>query len=163
MEKQQILGVGDFAATNESGGSLKTFALGSCVAVILLDPKCKAVGMVHVALPRSDTNRARAREKPGYFADTGIDALVEEMARIGCDPKGRGMVVKLAGGARVLDMDATFDIGHKNALAVRKHLWSMGLGPVAEDLGGTRSRTVEIDVDTGCVTIFASSGERWGL
>ena len=161
--KQKILGVGDFGATCEAGGSLKTFALGSCVAVILLDPKRKAIGMVHVALPRSDTNPARAKEKPGYFAGTGIEALFEQMARLGCDPKGHGMVVKLVGGARVLDMDATFDIGHKNALAVKKHLWKLGLGPVAEDIGGTRSRTVEIEVDTGCVKVSSSTGETWGI
>lgn len=161
--KQKILGVGDLGATNQPGASIKTFALGSCVAVILLDPRRKAIGMVHVALPRSDTNPARAREKPGYFADTGLDALFEQMARLGCDPKGQGMVVKLVGGARVLDMDATFDIGHKNALAVKKHLWKLGLGPVAEDIGGTRSRTVEIEVDTGCVKVSSSTGETWGI
>lgn len=160
---QRILGVGDVGATSEPGASLKTFALGSCVAVIVLDPKRKAVGMAHIALPRSDTNLVRAREKPGYFADTGIQDLFARMAVLGCDPKGRGMVVKLAGGARVLDMDASFDIGQKNALAVKKHLWSLGLGPVAEDIGGTRSRTVQLDVDSGRVTISSSTGETWGL
>jgi len=161
--KQKILGVGDFGATNQPGTTIKTFALGSCVAVILLDPKRKAIGMVHVALPSSDTNPARAREKPGYFADTGLDALFDRMARLGCDPKGHGMVVKLVGGARVLDMDASFDIGHKNALAVKKHLWKLGLGPVAEDIGGTRSRTVEIEADTGSVKVSSSTGETWGI
>lgn len=161
--RQTILGVGDVGATNEAGASLKTFALGSCIAVILLDPKRKAVGMAHVALPTSETNPTRAREKPGYFADTGIDSLFAQMARLGCDPKGHGMVVKLVGGARVLDMDATFDIGHKNALAVKKHLWKVGLGPVAEDIGGSRSRTVEIAVDSGCVTVSSSTGETWRI
>ena len=149
--------------TKEPGTTLKTFALGSCVAVILLDPKQRAIGMVHVALPKSKTNPERAKEKPGYFADTGLAELFQQMANLGCDITGKGMVVKLAGGAKVLDMDSKFDIGKKNALAIKKHLWKLGLGPVSEDIGGNSSRTVELDVDTGRVTISSSTGETWEI
>jgi len=158
-----ILGVGDLGVTSEPGTSLKTFALGSCVAVILLAPKQRAVGMVHIALPRSKTNPERAKEKPGYFADTGLAALFDKMADLGCDPSGKGTVVKLVGGAKVLDMGSKFDIGKKNALAIKKHLWKLGLGPVAEDIGGSHSRTVEIDTDTGRITISSSTGETWEI
>lgn len=158
-----VLGVGDIGVTKEPGTSLKTFALGSCVAVIVLDPTHRAVGMAHIALPKSKTNPERAKERPGYFADTGLALLFEQMAGLGCDPSGKGMVVKLAGGAKVLDMDAKFDIGKKNTLAVKKHLWKLGLGPVAEDIGGNKSRTVELDVDTGRVTLSSSTGETWEI
>ncbi len=158
-----ILGVGDLGATKEPGTSLKTFALGSCVALILLSPKQRVVGMVHVALPKSKTNPERAKEKPGYFADTGIAALFDKMAELGCDPTGKGMVVKLAGGAKVLDMDSKFDIGNKNALAIKKHLWKLGLGPVAEDIGGNHCRTVELDADTGRITVSSNTGEKWEI
>ena len=158
-----ILGVGDVGVTKEPGATLKTFALGSCVAVILLDPRQRAVGMVHVALPKSKTNPERAKEKPGYFADTGLALLFEQMAELGCDPQGKGMVVKLAGGAKVLDMDSKFDIGKRNALAVKRILWKLGLGPVAEDIGGNHSRTVELDADTGRVTLSSSTGETWEI
>ena len=160
---KEILGVGDLGVTKDPGATLKTFALGSCVAVILLDPKRRAVGMVHVALPKSKTNPERAKEKPGYFADTGLAELFQQMANLGCDISGKGMVVKLAGGAKVLDMDSKFDIGKKNALAIKKHLWKLGLGPVSEDIGGNSSRTVELDADTGRVTISSSTGETWEI
>jgi chemotaxis protein CheD len=119
--------------------------------------------MAHIALPRSKTNPERAKETPGYFADTGLDLLFEQMAELGCDPTGKGMVVKLAGGAKILDMDSTFDIGKKNALAIKKHLWKRGLGPVSEDLGGNKSRTVVLDAGSGCVTISSSTGESWEI
>jgi len=159
----RVLGVGDVGVSKDAGDTLKTFALGSCVAVILLDPAKRAVGMAHIALPRSKTNPQRAKETPGYFADTGLDLLFEQMAALGCDPRGKGMVVKLAGGAKVLDMDSKFDIGKKNALAVKKYLWKLGLGPVSEDIGGNKSRTVGLDVDTGRVTISSSTGETWEI
>lgn len=158
-----VLGVGDLGATASRGHMLKTFALGSCVAVVLLDPKLRAVGMVHVALPDSQTNAERAKEHPGYFADTGIPALLEAMAKLGCDANGKGMIVKLAGGARVLDLSPKFDIGKKNVLAVKRHLWSLRLGPTGEDVGGSLSRTVEVAVDDGLVQIYSKTRESWQI
>lgn len=158
-----ILGVGDYGASKNPGDEVKTYALGSCVSVILLDPKTRTVGMVHVALPDSSINKAKAAEKPGYFADTGIPALLAEMAKLGCHKKGRGMVVKLCGGANVMDTNDTFQIGKRNALAIKKILWSYGMGAVAEDLGENFSRTVSISVEAGQVTLSSPGRPNWQL
>lgn len=160
---QVILGVGDFGASNRPEDDIKTFALGSCVSVILLDPKTRTVGMAHVALPDSSINKAKATEKPGYFADTAIPALLEQMSRFGCHKRGKGMVVKLCGGANVMDTNDTFQIGKRNALAVKKVLWSYGMGAVAEDLGKNFSRTVSISVATGHVTLSSPGRPNWQL
>ncbi len=160
---QVILGVGDYGASNRPEDEIKTFALGSCVSVILLDPKTRTVGMAHVALPDSSINKAKATEKPGYFADTAIPALLEQMSRFGCDKRGKGMVVKLCGGANVMDTNDTFQIGKRNALAIKKILWSYGMGAVAEDLGKNFSRTVSISVATGNVTLSSPGRPTWQL
>jgi len=160
---QVILGVGDYGASNRQSDEVKTFALGSCVSVILLDPKTRTVGMAHVALPDSSINKMKATEKPGYFADTAIPALLAEMSKFGCDKKGKGMVVKLCGGANVMDTNDTFQIGKRNALAVKKVLWSYGMGAVAEDLGQNFSRTVTISVETGQVTLSSPGRPNWQL
>ena len=89
-----ILGVGEYGASRTPGDIVKTFALGSCVAVILMCPKTRTVGMVHVALPESKINPEKVKTRPGYFADTGIPALMKQMADMGCDPRGRGFIVK---------------------------------------------------------------------
>ena len=158
-----ILGIGDLGASKEQGEVIKTFALGSCVAVILLDPGRRAVGMLHCALPEAKINPAKAKERPGYFADTGIPALMREMAKLGCQPSGRGFIVKLAGGAKVMDPNDTFNIGKRNILAAKKALWALGLGAVAEDLGGNFSRTVTISVATGEVTLSSPGRPNWKL
>jgi len=160
---QIILGVGDYGASNRPGEDVKTFALGSCVSVILLDPKTRTVGMAHVALPDSSINKNKAAEKPGYFADTAIPALLQEMSRFGCDKRGKGMVVKLCGGANVMDTNDTFQIGKRNALAIKKILWANGMGAVAEDLGGNFSRTVSISVESGQVTLSSPGRPNWQL
>lgn len=160
---QVILGVGDYGASNRPEDEIKTFALGSCVSIILLDPKTRTVGMAHVALPDSSINKTKATEKPGYFADTAIPALLEQMSKFGCNKRGKGMVVKLCGGANVMDTNDTFQIGKRNALAVKKILWSYGMGAVAEDLGKNFSRTVSISVATGHVTLSSPGRPNWQI
>ncbi|MCZ6820076.1 MAG: chemotaxis protein CheD [Calditrichaeota bacterium] len=156
------VGVGEFSTSESPGEVVKTLALGSCVAVIVLDPKNRVVGLLHVALPDSSINKKRAEEKPGMFADTGIDMLLGEMKKYGYDGKSR-LTVKLAGGARIMDLNDTFDIGKRNILAVRKYLWRYQLGAIAEDVGGTISRTVAVDVNTGKVKISSPARGDWEL
>ncbi len=159
--KDLILGIGDFGATNTSGATVKTFALGSCVAVILLDPKNRAVGMVHIALPDSSINEAKGRERPGYFANLGMPLLLQEMTRFGSSANGRGLIVKLVGGASIMDHNDTFNIGKRNLLAIKKILWSYGMGALAEDVGGNHSRTVTVAVDTGKVVVNCPGRGQW--
>jgi len=158
-----VLGVGDLGASRSADTEIKTYALGSCVAVILMDPKTRTVGMVHVALPESKINPAKSKERPGYFADTGIPMLLQEMAKLGCQTQGRGMVVKLAGGATIMDHNDTFNIGKRNVLAVKKLLWGYGMGPRAEDVGGTFSRTVSVSIQTGKVILSSPGRPNWTL
>ncbi len=127
---QIILGVGDYGASKTPADEVKTFALGSCVSVIFLDPKSRTVGMAHIALPDSSINSAKASEKPGYFADTAIPALLTQMSKFGCDKRGKGMIVKLCGGANVMDTNDTFQIGKRNALAIKKSSGLMGWVPL---------------------------------
>jgi chemotaxis protein CheD len=160
---QMILGVGDYGASNNPQDDIKTFALGSCVSVIFLDPTTRSVGMAHIALPDSTINKIKATEKPGYFADTAIPALLAQMADLGCDKRGKGIIVKLCGGANVMDTNDTFQIGKRNALAIKKILWSYGMGAIAEDLGGNYSRTVSISVSAGQVTLSSPGKPNWQL
>ncbi|MFQ5649179.1 MAG: chemotaxis protein CheD [bacterium] len=160
--KNVYVGVGEYATSRTQGEIVRTLALGSCVAVILLDPQNRAVGLLHVALPDSSINQKRAVERPGMFADTGIVKILQDMKRHGYNGKSR-LTVKLAGGASVMDPNNTFNIGKRNILAVRKCLWRYRLGAVAEDLGGHISRTVSIDVNTGKVTLASPGREDWSL
>lgn len=150
------VGIGEWAVSSDPSDELKTYALGSCVAVIIYDARLSIAGMIHVALPDSKVDPERARTKPGYFADTGLPFMIEEMKRRGAVREN--VWVKLAGGAAVMDPGGLFDIGKRNILAAKRILWGSSLGPVAEDTGGTMSRTVSIAVADGATTV--SSGQR---
>lgn len=155
----KTIGIGELGVVNEPGEVLKTLALGSCVAVIILDPASRTVGMAHVALPDSEVQPDRARKLPGYFADSAIPVLLEAMQKAGGNTDLRRLVVKLAGGASVMDQNNTFNIGKRNLLAVKKLLWQKRMGAVAEAVGGKISRTVNIYVDTGKVEITTPGRE----
>jgi chemotaxis protein CheD len=154
------VGIGEWIVSADPDAILKTYALGSCVAVMVYDSKVRVAGMIHVALPDSTIDQGRAQVMPGYFADTGLPLLIEEMKKLGVI---RSHVwVKLAGGASVMDSCGLFDIGKRNVLAVKKQLWRSTLGPIAEDVGGTISRTVSLSVATGETTL-SSGNKAWTI
>jgi chemotaxis protein CheD len=85
------------------------------------------------------------------FADTGIPLLFH--AAYGLGAEKRRLVVRAAGGAQVMDENGVFNIGKRNHLALRKILWKAGVMIHAEEIGGTESRTVRLEVATGRLLI----------
>jgi chemotaxis protein CheD len=155
--KQINVGIGEYAVSKNPEERIKTFGLGSCVAIIVLDPKARSVGLMHVALPDSSINPEKAEKLPGYFADTGIPFLLKEMAKLGSNVNGQGLIFKLVGGAQVMDPNQRFNIGKRNVITIKKILWKFNLAVVAEEVGGNISRTVDVDAGTGRVTISQGS------
>lgn len=154
------VGIGDWAVSTNPEETIKTYALGSCIAVIILDVKIGMAGMIHIALPDSTIDPDKAKNLPGYFADTGLPLMIEEMKRLGAV---RAHVrVKIAGGAAVMDDKGIFDIGKRNLLAAKRILWKSSLGAIAEDTGGDISRTVTVRVSDG-ETVISSGTKQWQI
>jgi len=154
------VGIGEFEASSDTDSVIKTYALGSCVAVVLYDSVNKIGGMIHVALPDSEINQDKAARHPSYFADTGLPLLFKKMNILGASRKSS--TIKMAGGASVIQSCESFDIGKRNVLAVRKILWNKKLGIKKEDVGGNYSRTVSLNIENGTVTI-TNSGKSWEI
>ena len=159
--KTIFLGVGDYGATSNPDEVLKTMALGSCVGLIVLEPKSRTVGMAHIALSDSQINPAMAAKQPGRFADTAIPALLNLI--LSKSKTKNGYLIKLVGGAQVAHMKDTFNIGKRNILAIKKILWQMKLAPIAEDLGGQISRTVTVEVSSGKVILHSPGRPDWAV
>jgi chemotaxis protein CheD len=131
-----------------------TYSLGSCIGVCLFDPVAQVAGMLHFQLPTSTIDAARAAEKPLMFADTGMAMLLQQMEMAGASRKR--MIVKLAGGANMLNDAAQTSIGKRNHTAIRKILWQNGMFVKSEDVGGQSPRTIYFSVADGALTIKAS-------
>lgn len=156
---QFIIGVGEFASSNEYGKIIKTFALGSCVALNLFSPTFDVVGMAHIALSSSTTSPEKAKVLPGYFADTALPALINAMRGVGYRKPVSQLVAKIAGGAQTsADANNYFKIGEKNIVAVKSLLQTLGITILTEDVGDSFSRTVFIQV--GSKAVHLSSPER---
>lgn len=141
------VGVADCKVSDGAEAVLATYALGSCIAVAIHDPVAKVGGLLHFMLPESALNPAKAAENPFMFADTGIPLLFRGAYQLGAEK--RRLVVRAAGGAQVMDANGVFNIGRRNHLALRKILWKAGVMIQGEEIGGTESRTVRLEVDSG--------------
>jgi chemotaxis protein CheD len=151
FSQRVIIGVGDMAVSNNAIVTLSTYALGSCVGVIVYDPVSKAGGILHLMLPDSTISSDKAAKQPAMFADTGLPMLFK--ALIGVRADRSRMRLFTAGGASVLNGADPFKIGERNSAAVDKYLKANGYNVVGKDLGGNVNRTVHLEIGTGKVNL----------
>jgi chemotaxis protein CheD len=151
-----IVGISDCKITRDADSVLVTYALGSCIAVAMHDPVTKVSGLLHYMLPESAIDANKAQQNPFMFADTGIPRMMDALRAAGGD--GKRMVVRLTGGAQVLDSQGVFQIGKRNYLAARKILWKAGILIAAEAVGGEISRTTRLEVGSGRLYVREGGG-----
>jgi chemotaxis protein CheD len=153
---RHIIVVGDMK-TGEKQDHLVTHALGSCLGLIVYDPIEQIGGLLHAMLPLSKINRDKAQANPYMFVDTGVPALFKKMYKMGAE-KSR-LVVKAAGCGNPMGRNEMFKIGERNYTVLKKLLWKNNILLKAEDIGGTKSRTVHFELSTG-KTIISSNGTK---
>jgi chemotaxis protein CheD len=149
-----VVGIGDLKLSRLAGERLITYALGSCLGLVIHDPVAGVAGLLHVMLPESAIDPAKGARIPAMFVDTGVPQLFRESYALGA--RKERLVVKVAGGGYG-GADAandSFQIGKRNVLALRKLLWKNNVLLHAHDVGGVQtSRTLVVDVATGRVTV----------
>lgn len=153
---QLVVGVADCRITDDAAASIITYALGSCIAVAIHDSVARVGGMLHLMLPDSSLDAVKAERKPYMFADTGIPLLLRQAYAAGALKKR--LVVRIAGGAQVMDDAGIFNIGKRNCLTVRKLLWRAGVMINAESVGGRESRTVRLEMASGRFLVRIGGG-----
>ncbi len=152
-----MVGISDMKASNNPDDVLITYSLGSCIGVTIWDPEVRTGGLLHYLLPDSNINKEKAKKNPFIFSDSGVPLLFREAYKFGARKKR--MIVKVAGGAHVLDNNDFFDIGKRNVLALRKIFWRNNVIVAGSDIGGTISRTIFFNIKTG-VTLVKMPGRK---
>ena len=122
--------------------------LGSCVAITLYDPNRKLGAMCHAMLPDSGGLRDDFR-----FVDCAVPHMYRKMIEAGCTD----MIVKLFGGAQVLDPRG-YDswrpaVGEQNVASAETTLTSLGLKISARDTGGFQGRKIRFCTRRGDVLL----------
>lgn len=151
-----IVGISDLKISGNPDDVLITYALGSCIGVAVYDPTARVGGLLHFMLPDSSLDAGKAKENAAMFADTGIPLLFKSCYAIGAEK--RRMIVKVAGGASILDDGNYFRIGQKNITALRKIFWRNNVLIDGEDTGKSCNRTVRMDMRNGRCTVKSSDG-----
>ncbi|MCP4590016.1 MAG: chemotaxis protein CheD [bacterium] len=147
----QVVDIADLAVTKDPQATLITYSLGSCIGVSIWDPEVRVGGMIHYMLPESALSKEKAKANPAMFADSGIPVMFRSAYELGAVKKR--MVVKVAGGSQLLDDKGTFNIGKRNYVMLRKIFWKNGVLIDSENVGGSISRTMKLEVQTGRVTL----------
>lgn len=138
---------------------LTTLGLGSCVGITLFDQSRKIGGMAHIMLP---SYKGYEGQNVAKYADSGIIELLNQMVRLGASKAA--LVAKIAGGAHMFSSAQTSNmlkIGERNAAASAALLKQLGIPIRANDTGGTRGRTIELELETGALKIRSvGAGEK---
>lgn len=130
----------------DSSSRLVTVGLGSCVGVAIVDPHGGAAGLAHVFLPEQPVGGPRDGAGPGTYAEVAVPTLVRAvLAAAGRDGSPRRLVAIIAGGAQMFSGRSGADVGERNVAAVRAALAAAGVQVAAEDLGGSRGRTMRVE------------------
>lgn len=161
MQEETVnVGVAEYFVTHNPH-ILASYGLGSCVGVALYDNKHRIGGLAHVMLP--DSSSISRKSNPGKFADTAIEAMVEEMERLGS--RRRDIKAKIAGGACMFTIPGAVNprnvpgpclgmqIGERNVEAAKAILDDLKIPLVAVDTGGSYGRTMRFNISDGTVTI----------
>lgn len=152
------VGIADLAVSNDPNVVLSTYSLGSCLGITLYDPQARVGGLVHVLLPDSNLDPAKAAVRPALFIDTGVAALFR--AACGLRASKHRVQICVAGGAELLDASGSFSIGQRNYESLTRQLARHDLMVCARDVGGLASRSVYLDLATGIVRLKISGQPR---
>jgi len=155
---KQIVGVADMKVSNKQTESIITYALGSCIGLIIYDPVVKVGGILHYMLPESSIDKEKAAARPYMFADSGIPRLFKSAYKLGA-VKQR-MKVYVAGGAEILDQKGFFNIGKRNYMALKKMFFKNKMMIDKQSVGGNTNRTIRIEIATGEIYIKTSGSKE---
>ncbi|MFA4889112.1 MAG: chemotaxis protein CheD [Candidatus Omnitrophota bacterium] len=136
-----------------SEDTLTCQAIGSCVVIILYDPKYKVSALIHAMLPSSKAHTSmhlRALTDDVRYVDTAIDDALKRM--LGKGSKREDLEAKLVGGANMFGLSNS-DIGTENVLSAKEKLKKEGIKLIGECVGGSQGRSVEFCVETGIVAV----------
>lgn len=149
---RRILGIGEWGVSSNTNEVLQTYALGSCVALTAYCPQRKVAGMVHVALPSKIKSSNAIGQNSGYYATSAVPLVINQMCnKYACRPQD--LIIRLFGGADALNPMDSFKIGPRNIVAIKNILTDLNLNFEAREVGGHYSRTIELEVGTGRISV----------
>jgi chemotaxis protein CheD len=146
--------MGELATSSAPGDVLVSVGLGSCIGLALVDRRVGVAGLAHIVLPES---QGQAQENPRKFADLAVPELLARLEQRGA--RKVQLEAVLVGGASMFALSAAgLEVGQRNQAAVRELLEQHRIPVVASATGGSKGRTIRIDVASSAVTVREAGG-----
>jgi chemotaxis protein CheD len=152
---ETMVRMGELAVSSAPGHVLVSLGLGSCIGLALLDRRMGIAGLAHIVLPQS---QGHANENTRKFADLAVPELVSELEVLGAR-KVRLEAVLVGGASMFAVSTSSLEVGQRNETAVREILNSLRIPVQATATGGSRGRTIRVDVASTAVTVREAGGK----
>jgi len=134
--------------SNNPVETLVAFSIGSGIGMAIHDSVGGFGGLLNFILPDSTmANGTDPAKAPFMFADTGITTFLKALFEQGA--KTENLKVVIAGGAHIMGQTGIFNIGQKNLEALKATLGNYDLKVHHEAIGGTKSRTISLEIGSG--------------
>jgi chemotaxis protein CheD len=152
---ETMVRMGEFAVSSTPGHVLVSLGLGSCIGLALIDRRMGVAGLAHIVLPQS---QGHVTENHRKFADLAVPELLAELADAGA--RKIRLEAVLVGGASMFAVSAaSLEVGQRNEAAVRELMIAHRIPVVATATGGSKGRTIRVEVGTSAVTVREAGGK----
>ncbi len=149
--KRYIYALTGEVKTGNEDTILRSSAVGSCIVIVAYDKEKKIGAMAHIMLPGKSPENEKQKTK---YASDAIDELINLLNLNGATEK---IEVCLAGGANVLKR-RNENIGQNIIDSVQENLNNRNIEILEKSLGGTKRRSISLDVETGCEYFTVGDG-----
>ncbi len=152
---EHVVGVGEYSVVT-APRRLMCIGLGSCVGVAIFDLDRGIGGLIHAMLPRYADGRDKT--KASKYVDSAIMLMADDLVEMGASRSA--LRAKMAGGAQMFSFASSdfLNIGLRNCQTARRTLEEERILLIAEDVGGSKGRTVHFDPSNGSLRV-QKSGE----
>jgi chemotaxis protein CheD len=113
-------------------------------------------GLAHVVLPESG---GLTHDNPRKFADLAIPELLAQLAALGAR-RVRLDAVLVGGASMFAGATESLEVGQRNEAAVRAHLRALRIPIAGTATGGSKGRTIRVDVAAATVTVREAGGRE---
>ncbi|MFX1337009.1 MAG: chemotaxis protein CheD [Promethearchaeota archaeon] len=129
--------------------------LGSCMAILLVDPIQHLHAMSHSLLPSSEIENISQIKYPHKFVKSSIEDLLDKLLQRGSKIKNLKAII--IGGATIFDNEFNY-IGQQNIKIAREILNSLKIKIFFEDVGGRKGRTIIYNIKDHSILIETNKG-----
>jgi chemotaxis protein CheD len=150
-----VVRMSELAVSAVPGDELVSVGLGSCIGLALVCRRSRACGLAHVMLPESG---GHASDHPAKYGDHAVPQLITRLDRLGASVTALDAI--LVGGAQMFADAPGMAIGARNDAAIRAALVRARVPVVAAATGGSRGRTIRVQVATGTVTVREAGAQE---